>query len=786
MRSINLKLVFWAAGSFFCLSTFCLGASLSLLFSRLPALSLLLALCGILVVFSLRWRLCLALLFLVLGITWASYKFSLHIDNAFPQAFERVDFNALGSVEGLVTTRAGNYQFYFRIKSIDAALPSNLLGEKLKLSCYRCPFVIRAGQTWRFTLRVKRPRSYASWAAFDYEKYLFRHRVIAKGYVRTKGSNTLVNETRAIWTDWRHRIRESISSKVESSVGRDIILALAIGDKSGFSNAQRRVFQQTGTSHLMAISGLHIGLVFIFVSALFRFILWPFARIYEYIPRPTLVMFPALLCAVVYSALAGFAVSTQRALLMLAVYVVCRLIARQTSLIRVLLIAMTVLILIDPFSVMDVGFWLSCGAVLVIGLIGSGAKTDSSQVVEKTSLLKLQPLLWLGMLPITIGFFGQVSLISPLVNLVLVPLFCSVLVPLTLIGVCVDAVGLHTASLWWLTHLSFAFSQLYVGLDWLSGLSFASAYVSDFIWWQWALLLLALLSYLNRDRIKTGLPPVFSYFTQTLCVLLVASIFFDNSRSLEDDQLNVVLLDVGQGLAMVIETANSVMVYDTGPKYTSGFTTAEAVLLPYLRSRGIRRIDTLVISHADNDHIGGYHTVLNAMQVDQVLSSRLDRTPNAKPCRAGDKWQIDHTHVSVLSPQDETPDGSNNRSCVLMLEHFGTKVLLSGDIEKQVERFLVDQHFDKLAADILLVPHQGSKTSSTAKFLDAVQPSLAFLAAGYKNHYGHPHQSVVQRYLDRDVDLYSTIESGSILLKINQHGWQIEEYRKSQQRFWQY
>ena len=174
------------------------------------------------------------------------------------------------------------------------------------------------------------------------------------------------------------------------------------------------------------------------------------------------------------------------------------------------------------------------------------------------------------------------------------------------------------------------------------------------------------------------------------------------------------------------------------------------------------------------------------MDVGRVLTSRLDKIPTAELCKAGDQWHFDHTRVSVLSPEHRTPKGSNNHSCVLMLDHFRRKILLSGDIEKQVERYLVNHHVEKLKADILLVPHQGSKTSSTARFLDAVQPTTAILAAGYKNHYGHPHESVVARYIERNIDLYSTIESGSILLKINQYSWQIDEYRKLRKAFWHY
>ncbi len=274
----------------------------------------------------------------------------------------------------------------------------------------------------------------------------------------------------------------------------------------------------------------------------------------------------------------------------------------------------------------------------------------------------------------------------------------------------------------------------------------------------------------------------------TGCVLgaLFISVLSKPVEQLNSDELHVALLDVGQGLTMVFETQNSVTVYDTGPRYGNGFSTAEAVLLPYLRRRGISKIDTLVVSHADNDHIGGLGIVREAFEVDRILTSRLDKVVDGIECVRGQHWFYDQTQFSVLSPDSDTPKGSNNRSCVIMMEHLGQRVLISSDIEKQVERYLVRKASERLAADFLLVPHQGSKTSSTSVFLDAVSPTTAMLAAGYKNHYGHPHPKVVARYHEREIDLLSTIDSGSILLKINSKGAKVSRYREQQRHFWNY
>jgi competence protein ComEC len=776
--------------STFCLALFFLGACVTLCLAELPPIQWLLPMVASLVLLSLRWRVLRAIAALLIGFAWACYSFQSFLDTGFPAAYERVDFVASGRVEGLPTSSEGNIKFNFRVSAISENTLSNIIGQRIQLSCYRCPLSIRPGETWQFTLRAKRPHGYASWGSFDYEKYLFRHQVIAKGYIRLKGSNSRTSPASNSIDLWRQSFLEELHELVGQGVGSNIIAALTIGVKSGLSNQQQQVFQTTGVSHLMAISGLHVGLVFVGVMFLLKWLLWPIARIFEYFPRQQIALLPALGAAIFYAALAGFSVSTQRAIIMLLVYAFCKLLAREASLIKVLLIAIIVLLIIDPFSLLDVGFWLSCGAVAVIALVSDkqvsdkqvsskhafdDGQKDADEPVKKLSLLRLQPLLWLGMLPFSVLFFGKVSLLSPLVNLVAVPLFCVVLIPVTLLSVLLYSLGFKAVGAWCLIQLNTLFDFVFECLQFASQLNFAKIYSTPMIWWQWGLFVILLIGFLkaSRSRYIAGL-------------LLVVSVFINTASPLADDELQVTLLDVGQGLAMVVETANSITVYDTGPRYGTGFTAAEAVLLPFLRQRGITFIDTLVISHADNDHIGGLDKVRDAFAVGKTISSRLDKVSGATECVAGQSWQQDHTSFQVISPQYDTPQGSNNRSCVIMLRHFGTKILLTGDIEKQVERFLLKTSKELLKADILLVPHQGSKTSSTAEFLEAVAPTMAMLAAGYKNHYGHPHPAVVERYQSRDIDLLSTIEHGSVLLKINSHGWTKVLYRQRYRRFWHY
>lgn len=704
----------------------------------------------------------LMLIALLAGHLWASLTFINQLEHAFPAMAERSTIEVTGQVHNLPVLRQSDYKFQFLVS--DSALPE-LVGRKLALSCYRCPIKIQAKQVWRFSVRLKRPSGYASWGAFDFEKYLFRQQVIARGYLRLKEPYQLLSAPSNSIQVWRAKLRQSIAKlKLSAEQGEAVILALALGDKSALSSKQREHMQTTGVSHLMAISGLHVGLVFVFARLLSGFLLMPFARLFLYCPRQWLVLPPALACAVLYSAMAGFAVSTQRAIIMLGIYTLCRLSLRQASLLKVLLCAAFIIVIVDPHSVMDAGFWLSCVAVLVIALLN-----DSSDTL---SLLKLQPRLWLGMLPITAMIFGQVSLLSPIVNLVMVPLFCLVLIPVTLAAVVLLQLGLEGVAGYLLNYLSKTYAWLFELLASLSNLPISQIFTVQWSAWQYSGLLLVLMTW--RAKLLLRL--------LSWCALIGLLFIAPNTR-LAGEQLEIALLDVGQGLAMVVRDRERVLVYDTGPRYASGFSAAEAVLLPYLRLQGIRHVDRLIISHADNDHIGGLSSLRGAFSIGQTISSRPDRVSGAQLCQAGQRWQWSNTQFKILSPDSNTPEGSNNLSCVLQIVHGKTRILITGDIEKQVERYLVSQQAD-LPAEIILVPHQGSKTSSTERFLDAVKPRVGLVAAGYLNHYGHPHAQVSQRYQQRAVQIESTIDNGTTLLRLDLKSWSITRFRQQQGRFW--
>jgi competence protein ComEC len=425
---------------------------------------------------------------------------------------------------------------------------------------------------------------------------------------------------------------------------------------------------------------------------------------------------------------------------------------------------MVTLLIIDPFSILDVGFWLSCGAVMVIAAVLKHR--------DSITLLRLQPMLWLGMLPMTTLFFGQVSIISPVVNLLMVPMFCLAVIPMVLIALVIDQVGLSAANGYLLQLIAWFLETLSDALYWISQLSFVSFFPPALPTPCLLLMLLSMLAYLSSWSGK-----------HYLALITGLAIYLGQQNSVAESEISIALLDVGQGLSMVIEAKDYVLVYDAGPAYPSGFNAAQAVLIPYLRQRGIAKIDQLIISHADNDHIGGLDALQSAFDISQILSSRIDKIPGGTACLAGQSWIVSGVAFSIVSPDQGAPQGSNNQSCVLRIDNGAYSVLITGDIEKPIERFLLNSK-QLLKSDFVLVPHHGSKSSSTLDFIDAVQPTLGLISAGYRNHYGHPHPKVVERYRSRRVELLSTIDSGSILLKINPMGWSYTVFRTANRRFW--
>lgn len=728
---------------------------------------------------------------IVFGFFWAYQAAYWLLLNPLPNRLEGQDISLSGVIASIPQVNRRRTRFKFDVVSaseIDKQGNLSLIEEpfpkKIMLSWYQQAPVLRPGEQWQFTVRLKRPHGFRNPGGFDYEGWLFRHGIGATGYIRNKKDSLLLQTGVSGYAIIRARyaLYNQITSAIGSQPFVGVVMALAIGHRDNLSADQWSVFTQTGTNHLMAISGLHVGLV----SGLLFFLcrrLWSLSsRAIHWLEAPKAAAIIALLGATGYAAMAGFAIPTQRALIMVAVVMLAIIFQRSVRPSRVLAMALIIILLIDPLAVLDVGFWLSFLAVSVI-LIGMLGRLQSTGLWWKWG--RAQWLVFIGLTPGLLFFFSEFSLISPLANLVAIPWVSLVTVPLSLLGA--SLVVMQP----WLGALLLQLAQdsvalLWPLLSWLASLDFAQWSHSPPPTWTLLPGVLACLLLLA----PTGFPG------RWLGLLLLLPMLLVHAEKLPHGQVKFTLLDVGQGLSAVVQTRNHVLVFDTGPRFNSQFNTGEAVVLPFLRDQVIESLDILLISHGDNDHIGGTQSLLQNFSVDRVITGvpeKIDH-PVVEPCYSPMTWEWDGVTFTLLHPPHKRFPGDkkgNNLSCVLRVVTDNGTLLLSADIEKLAEHYLVQNALagkvqKQIKADLLVVPHHGSKTSSSAEFLDAVRPKIALFPVGYRNRYGFPKNEVVKRYRKRNIELIDTAVSGAITYNLGgEEGIkQVDRYRISARRYW--
>lgn len=756
-----------------CLHTVCFLTGI-LVVQRLPSLpSLWWATVGIpMLVVILRRRRWASALFFIAGFAWFTLRAGLILDQRLPTSLESQDIIAEGRVCSLPQERESYLKFDFAVERLRAGSRVSVTPRRVRLRIYDIGLEPRAGERWRLRVRLKRPHGLQNPGGFDYEKSLFRAGISAVGYVRPDPLNQQLGNTlrRWHWLNRRVTTRDFIDRALGARRTRGFVRALAIGDRSEIPATEWEILRRTATNHLIAISGLHIGLVagigFFLGASLGRFTGNGLLRC----PANKVGCLLGTAFALGYAGLAGFAVPTQRALVMVGVVMAGQLLGRSVTAGGLISAALLAVLAWDPLAVMDNGFWLSFGAVVAL-VLGSGSHSGAR---IGHSWITAQFVVAAGLLPLLLLFYQQTSVIGPIANLIAIPVVSFCVVPVILFGVVAFELGATPVAGAAVQLAATVFDWLWVVLTGLSQVSFAVWSLS-----QPSLLAVGVgcvsVAWLVGAR---GVPG------RWLGMVGVLPLVFAAPAKLDHEAYQVTVLDVGQGLSVVIHTRNSVTVYDTGAKYRSGLDMGTAVLLPYLRARGVRRIDTLLISHGDNDHVGGSGSLLLGIRVGMRLSSVPHLVPGARRCRAGQIWFRDGVEFRILSPWDGSGGSPNDASCVLRVASRYGSVLLTGDVETHAEALLIQRYGKALHSKVLLVPHQGSKTSSTPPFLDAVAPQLGIIAAGYRNRYGHPHTEVTERYHKRLVPLYNTAESGAVTAMIAQAGITVSEYRDSARRFW--
>ena len=713
---------------------------------------------------------------LLVGVLWATACATVRLADALPADWEGRDIEIVGVVATLPQRLERGTRFEFeveRTRTAGAYVPRRIL-----LSWWARPGFDRpeprAGERWRYTVRLKRPHGMVNPHGYDFEAYLLERGVRATGVVRPRGAERLTAFVPApayAIEALRGALRDRILAALAERPYAGIAVALAVGDQRAIPVDQWQTFTRTGVNHLMSISGLHItmlaGLAAALVGALWRrHPRWPLR-----LPTVKAAILGGLLAAMLYTAVAGYAVPAQRTLYMLAVIAFTLLVGIGTSALRVLGVAVFVVVLLDPWAVLAAGFWLSFGAVAII-LHATLHRIGRNHWF--VAWARVQLAVTLGLLPVLLILFQQVSLVSPLANAFAIPVVSLVVVPLVLAGMVLpfDAV------------LQFAHGVLAVCMSALDALARLPAPV----WEQhapplWAALL-ALLGavWLALPR---GMP------ARALGVILLLPLLFARPEPPAAGAARITVLDVGQGLAVVAQTRTHALVYDAGPAYGPGADAGSRIVVPYLRARGIRRLDAMLLTHDDADHTGGALSVLQALPVRDLLTSLPDGDPllfhaeREAHCRAGQSWLWDGVRFDVLHPPQasDAAGKDNDRSCVLRIAAGERAVLLPADLEARGEAALLSSS-PALSADVLIAPHQGSRTSSTPDFVAAVAPRAVVFPAGYRNRYGHPHADVVERYRAVAQRLLRTDRDGAVTIDLAPSGVQLQAERAVYRRYW--
>ena len=734
-----------------------------------------------------------------LGVAWATILASMRLADELPTSWEGTDVQVIGVIVNLPNRTDRGTRFEFDIEQIlttDAVVPRSVsltwYSEKnRKTGDVTAAPDLRPGQRWQLTSRFKRPHGTANPNGFDFEGWALERNIRATGYVRAKPADSkraddgpvpninvkLADHVPGIGNrihELRAAIRDRFNEVLKDDPYRGVLIALAIGDQNAIPREQWKTFWRTGVGHLMSISGLHITMVASLIYAL-TFFCW--ARVPALalrLPAQKAAALTGAFAALAYSLIAGFSVPSQRTFFMLAVVAIALWNGRITSASRVLCWALLAVLLIDPWAVLAPGFWLSFGAVAMIFYVTAGR---TGKPTALGSAVATQVAVTLGLLPLLIALFQEVSIISPLANAFAIPLVSLVIVPITLVGavIPIDAL-LHLAH--WLMWLAM------IPLDWLAGLSAA-------VWeshapapWTVALALLGCVWLL----VPRGFP------ARWLGIVWLLPLFLVLPPRPRDGEVWMTVLDVGQGLALTLRTARHALVYDTGPSWNPDADSGNRIVVPYLRGEGIRRLDGLIVSHEDDDHSGGAISILDARSPQWLLSSLpedseiIEHSTQSRRCAAGQTWDWDGVHFSILHPSAESYADErrkiNDRGCVLKVTSVGGSILIPADIEKRSEAELLQRERAELKSDVLLVPHHGSKTSSTVDFVAAVAPRVAIFTVGYRNRFRHPHPDVVARYKDIGSTMLRTDMSGAITVKFSATGRQIETQRERQRRYW--
>lgn len=724
-----------------------------------------------------------------------------------PDEWSGSEWRVQGMVTGLPEQTDKGLRFDFEIERVLSGQALSLPSRKILLSYYfprrddDQVLSFEPGQRWQLALRLKAPRGLANEGAFDYEAWLLQQGYHAVGYIRSPESAKLLMATRcqifqgsiAICFDRAAFYFLNWITRHVAEPHRALFAALTIGYGELFTREQWDLLKQTGTIHLVVVSGMHISLVAwvgYMVGIIAARIAFPCLHL---LAAPKWGALVAILFAVVYAGLCGFNIPIQRSLVAVMLAFGVYWWKRQLALSTAFLLACTAILLMDPMALFSTSFWLSFGAVAVL-LYGFSARHDYSGTGSWLGLfIKTQFVISFGMLPFLATGIGSFPLISPFANLIAVPYVTFLLLPL--LGLILLAAILSPALAFCLLPLA---EQ---GMDYFWRLLELASSFNKIVYFQAGIpggqivflmaLLAAVLCLAPAGAIWTGLR------RYLLTLLLCLPLLVPWRKPPPYGEFDITLLDVGQGLSILIETNQHLSIYDVGDSFSDKFDLGRDLLASQVRRRGYREVDTLIISHGDSDHAGGLAGLLGELPARNILAGDVQaiawrippgnlRIPGVRKCHRGLHWMQDGVSFRVISPPAEAASlKSNDLSCVLRISNGHSSTLLTGDIHKNMEFWLLAHTpLAWLDSDVLVVPHHGSNSSSSEAFLQAVSPTKALVSVGYQSRYGHPHPAVLLRYQQAGIGLWRSDISGAVSLSSRDGFAGVGEVRLSSGRFW--
>ncbi|SFR40647.1 competence protein ComEC [Marinobacter gudaonensis] len=777
--------------------TFSFGVILLYWLSILPPPEYVLATIVALGLLALLWpsatarRFAVAALGVLLGLGWASWHARDRLSEVLPSVLEGEAVEVSGYLCDIPSSGSfRSLRFSFCVtewhglpRRFESRVSSGQLPALLRLAWYGHAGERLPGHKLRLKVVLKRPHGNLNPAGFRYEDWLFRKGYRATGSVRDAQSNpSVVCSLNCRYRKVHLELNEWVEGRFGGARQFPLIASLLTGHRGHLTDNHWDTLKATGTIHLVAISGLHLGLVAVGAGFVGRrlVLVMPTRRLDQHLERQLVFVLVSVSC-LAYALAAGFTVPTRRALVMVVVGGWLLLLGRQAPVWRTFLLALAVVLLLDPFSPLDQGFWLSFMAVAVL-IAAFASRLGGSGWLA--GLLVAQVAVFAGLWPILASFGQSQPLAGLIANLVAIPWLALVVMPVLIAGGLLTALFPPAAQVL-LPLLDWLLGALWRGLTWLAEQPFPEM--------QHSAGELAVAAVLVPFLVL--LP--FRWFRLVGAILVVAWLALGPVQSQRNDQAvspEVWVWDVGQGLSVLVRSGRHVLLYDTGPAVPGVFSAVQSTLLPNLEAMGIRRIDTLVISHADNDHAGGLEELAAKIPVGQVIAGEVaeveGRLPGllVQPCRTGRASLGD---LEVEFWQASGPVEGNDASCVVRIFHpaSATEWLLPGDISEDIERLFLQGMAERSVVGprpinrILVAPHHGSKTSSSEPWVETIRPHWVIYTAGYRHRYGHPHPTVTARYRAKGASAINTACSGGLRMTIEANRLVIKEMRH-QAPFW--